>query len=59
MKTTPTTTPPMTPATALKVLVAHNKWRRNLRDEFTPSQSPKDIGEAIDAAIKALKRQIA
>ena len=49
----------MTTEKALEVLVAHNKWRRNLRDEFTPSQSPEDIGEAIDAAIKALKRQIA
>ena len=49
------TPPPMTANAALKILVAHNKWRRNLREEFIPMQSPKDIGFAIDIAVKALR----
>ena len=51
------TTPPMTVNAALKILVAHNKWRRDLGDVqvFANLQTPKDIGDAIDIAVKVLR----
>ena len=49
------TPPPMTANAALKILIAHNKWRRDLLGEFILLQSPKDIGYAIDIAVKALR----
>jgi hypothetical protein len=37
---------------AIEVLEAHNKWRRG---EETQQQSPKEIGEAIDTILEAVK----
>ena len=48
----------MTAETALKVLTAHNEWRRNPSDIYVPGQDPKAIGYAIDFAVKTLKAEI-
>ena len=49
---------PMTAETALKVLTAHNEWRRNPHDMYVPGQDPEVIGYAIDFAVKTLKAEI-
>jgi hypothetical protein len=43
----------MTTAKALEILKHHNVWRRGLVDD--PKYTPKEIGEAIDVAIKHLE----
>ena len=48
----------MNAETALKVLQAHNEWRRNPHDIYVPGQDPKVIGYAIDFAVKKLKAEI-
>lgn len=45
----------MTKKRALEILEAHNKWRRG--SDAIPMQDPKDIGEALEVAIQALKKQ--
>lgn len=43
----------MTKQQALEILIQYNRWRRS--DEFVAMPSSKDIGKAIDVAIKILK----
>ena len=44
----------MTREEALQVLTRHNEWRRGAE---IPMDDPKEIGEAIDIAISALKEK--
>jgi hypothetical protein len=43
----------MTTTKALEILKHHNTWRRGIVDD--PKYTPKEIGEAIDVAIKHLE----
>jgi hypothetical protein len=44
----------MTPAETTAILRQFNEWRRG--DEDIPQFDPRDIGEAIDAAVKMIER---
>ena len=44
----------MTPAEAATILRQFNEWRRG--DENIPQPDPREIGEAIDAAIGMIER---
>lgn len=46
----------MTKKRALKVLEAHNEWRRG--SDATGMQDPRDIGIALEIAIKSIKKLI-
>ena len=45
----------MTLQKAIEILEAHNKWRKG---EETQQQSPKEIGEAIDTILEAVKGKV-
>ena len=49
------TKPKMTLAQALKVLRAHNEWRRGGGEML----DPRDVGNAIDTACAALEKHLA
>ena len=49
-----TTLAVMTPAEAATILRQFNEWRRG--DENIPQPDPREIGEAIDAAIGMIER---
>ena len=44
----------MTPAKTAAILRQFNEWRRG--DEDIPQPDPREIGEAIDAAIEMIER---
>ena len=44
----------MTPAEVTNILRQFNEWRRG--DEDIPQFDPREIGEAIDAAVEMLER---
>ena len=44
----------MTPAEAATILRQFNEWRRG--DEDIPQFDPREIGEAIDAAVEMIER---
>jgi|TARA_R100000049_G_C1857965_1_gene22622 hypothetical protein len=44
----------MSTAEALEILQYHNKWRRGEHYIENPKYTPKQIGQAIDVAIKIL-----
>lgn len=44
----------MTPAEVATILRAFNEWRRG--DEDIPQFDPREIGEAIDAAVEMIER---
>ena len=43
----------MTTQQAITILRQHNKWRRG--DDTIEMQEPKDIGEAIDVAVRFME----
>ena len=45
----------MTPTEAATILRQFNEWRRG--DEDIPQFDPREIGEAIDAAVEMIERQ--
>ena len=47
-------TNPMTLPEAIKLLEAHQLWRRD-DTGFAPMQNPTEIGEAIDVALSILR----
>ena len=44
----------MTPAETITILRQFNEWRRG--DEDIPQFDPREIGEAIDAAVEMIER---
>lgn len=44
----------MTKLEALKILIAHNAWRRGAE---IPQAHPREIGRAIDVAIEHLRKK--
>ena len=46
----------MTPAETTAILRQFNEWRRG--DEDIPQFDPREIGEAIDAAVEMIERSI-
>ena len=44
----------MTPTETADILRQFNEWRRG--DEYIPQFDPREIGEAIDAAIEMIER---
>ena len=45
----------MTPTEVINILRQFNEWRRG--DEDIPQPDPREIGEAIDAAVEMIERQ--
>lgn len=45
----------MTTTEVIQILTTHNAWRRGAEVEPEDMPTPKQIGEAIDEAIKILK----
>ena len=45
----------MTPTEVINILRQFNEWRRG--DEDIPQFDPREIGEAIDAAVEMIERQ--
>ena len=46
----------MTPAETAAILRQFNEWRRG--DEGIPQPDPREIGDAIDAAVEMIERSI-
>jgi hypothetical protein len=47
----------MTEEKALEILTHHQKWRRGRGGDDLPMLDPKEVGLALDVAIKAMKFQ--
>jgi hypothetical protein len=47
----------MTNVKALETLIHHQKWRRGLGGGDMPMLDPKEVGVALDVAIRAMKLQ--